>query len=119
MTAIEVIDQVVIGDCQDLGLDFKDHFLKVRPDVLVVTEDDQYADVKKALCKEIGADYIVLPKMPPQFTPVSSSSIVRNIRTHAEAPLRIDFGGGWVDAPRCSARCLHRKLRNLTNGLGQ
>lgn len=40
-TSIEVIDQVVIGDCQDLGLDFKDHFLKVHPDVLVVTEDDQ------------------------------------------------------------------------------
>ena len=100
MTSINIIDQVVIGDCKVHGLDFKDHFLKVRPDVLVVTEDDQYADVKKALCKEIGADYIVLPKTPPQFTPVSSSSIVRNIRTPAEAPLRVDFGGGWLDVPR-------------------
>ena len=100
MTAIEVIDQVVIGNCQVHGLDFKDHFLKVRPDVLVVTEDDQFADVKKTLCKEIGADYIVLPKTPPQFTSVSSSSIVRNIRTPAEAPLRVDFGGGWLDVPR-------------------
>jgi len=99
MTALEVIDQVVIGDCEELGLDFKDHFLKLRPDVLAVTEDDQYADIKRALCDEVGAEYIVLPKTPPQFTPVSSSSIVRNIRTPAQAPLRVDFGGGWLDVP--------------------
>ena len=100
MTALEVIDQVVIGDCEDLGLDFKDHFLKIRPDILAVTEDDQYEDVKKALCAQVGAKYIALPKTPPQFTPVSSSSIVRNIRTPAESPLRVDFAGGWLDVPR-------------------
>ena len=100
MTAIDIIDQVVIGDCNVHGLDFKDHFLKIRPDALAVTEDDQYADVKKALCEETGAEYIVLPKTPPQFTPVSTSSIVRNIRTPAEAPLRVDFAGGWLDVPR-------------------
>jgi cytidyltransferase-like protein len=100
MTALDIVDQVVIGDCNDLGLDFKDHFLKVRPDILAVTEDDQYADVKRALCAEIGAEYVALPKTPPQFTPVSTTSIVRNIRTPAHAPLRVDFGGGWLDVPR-------------------
>ncbi|MGJ8652045.1 MAG: adenylyltransferase/cytidyltransferase family protein [Opitutaceae bacterium] len=100
MTALDIVDQVVIGDCEELGLDFKEHFLKIRPDVLAVTEDDQYEDIKRALCAEIGAEYVALPKTPPQFTPVSSSSIVRNIRTPAEAPLRVDFGGGWLDVPR-------------------
>ena len=100
MTALEVVDQVVIGSCEDLGLDFKEHFLKLRPDILVVTEDDQYEAIKRALCEEIGATYIALPKTPPQFTPISSSSIVRNIRTPAQAPLRVDFGGGWLDVPR-------------------
>lgn len=100
MTALDVVDQVVIGDCEDLGLDFKEHFLKIRPHILAVTEDDQYADSKRALCAEVGAEYIVLPKTPPQFTPVSTSSIVRNIRTPAYAPLRVDFGGGWLDVPR-------------------
>ena len=90
----------MIGDCEDLGLDFKEHFLKIRPQVLAVTEDDQYEDIKRALCAEVGAEYIALPKTPPQFTPISSSSIVRNIRTPAEAPLRVDFGGGWLDVPR-------------------
>lgn len=100
MTALDIVDQVVVGDCQELGLDFKEHFTKIRPHILAVTEDDQYAEVKRALCAEVGAEYIVLPKTPPQFTPVSTSSIVRNIRTPAYAPLRVDFGGGWLDVPR-------------------
>ena len=100
MTSLDIVDQVVIGDCEELGLDFKNHFLKIRPDILAVTEDDQYGDAKQGLCAEIGAEYIVLPKTPPQFTPVSTSSIVRNIRTPVYAPLRVDFGGGWLDVPR-------------------
>ncbi len=100
MTSLDIVDQVVIGDCDELGLDFKDHFLKVRPDILAVTEDDQYGEVKRALCAEVGAEYIVLPKTPPKFTPVSTTSIVRNIRTPAYAPLRVDFAGGWLDVPR-------------------
>ena len=100
MTALEMVDQVVIGDYNELGLDFKEHFLQIEPDVLAVTVDDQYADAKRALCAQVGAEYVVLPKTPPQFTPVSTSSIVRNIRTPADAPLRVDFGGGWLDVPR-------------------
>lgn len=100
MTSLDIVDQVVIGDCGEIGLDFKSHFLKIRPDILAVTEDDQYGDTKRALCAEVGAEYIVLPKTPPQFTPVSTSSIVRNIRTPVYAPLRVDFGGGWLDVPR-------------------
>jgi cytidyltransferase-like protein len=99
MSALDIVDQVVIGTCQDLGLDFKDHFLEIKPDVLAVTDDDQYGDIKRALCAQVGAEYIVLPKTPPQFTPVSTSSIVRGIRTPAESPLRVDFGGGWLDVP--------------------
>ncbi len=100
MTSLDMVDQVVIGDCEELGLDFKDHFLRLRPSILAVTDDDQYEAQKRALCAEVGAEYVKLPKTPPQFTPVSTSSIVRNIRTPALAPLRVDFGGGWLDVPR-------------------
>ena len=100
LSSLEVVDQVVIGGCDEIGLDFKDHFLRLRPDILAVTEDDQYGEKKRQLCERIGAEYVVLPKTPPQFTPVSTSSIVRGIRTPAEAPLRVDFGGGWLDVPR-------------------
>ncbi len=121
MTALDIVDEVVIGDCNELGLDFKNHFLKIKPDVLAVTEDDQYADGKRALCAEVGAEYIVLPKTPPQFTPVSTTSIVRNIRTPSYAPLRVDFGGGWLDVPRYARRgsfivnCAISPLVSLTN----
>lgn len=104
LTSLEVVDQVVIGDCEDPGLDFKEHFLRLRPDILAVTEDDQYGDLKQELCNRVGASYFVLPKTPPEFTPVSSSSIVRNIRTPVEAPLRVDFAGGWLDVPRHARR---------------
>ncbi len=100
IASLTMVDEVVVGDCHEPGLDFKNHFLKLKPDVLAVTEDDQYADGKRALCAEIGAEYLVLPKTPPAFTPISTTSIVRGIRTPAEAPLRVDFGGGWLDVPR-------------------
>ena len=116
MTALDMVDQVVIGDCNELGLDFKEHFLKTQPDVLAMTEDDQYADAKRALCAQVGAEYVVLPKTPPQFTPVSTSSIVRKIRTRVDAPLRVDFGGGWLDVPRYAARRLYCQLCDLSNG---
>lgn len=99
ITSIDIVDDVVIGDCDEVGLDFKEHFLRIQPDILAVTEDDQYAEIKQNLCAQIGAQYVVLPKTPPQFTPVSTSSIVRSIRTPTFA-LRVDFAGGWLDVPR-------------------
>lgn len=100
LTSLDMVDQVVIGSCEELGLDFKEHFLTIKPDVLAVTDDDQYADKKRELCALVGAEYVVLPKTPPAFTPVSTTSIVRMIRTPVQAPLRVDFGGGWLDVPR-------------------
>jgi galactokinase/mevalonate kinase-like predicted kinase len=48
----------------------------------------------------VGAKYVKLPKTPPQFAPISTSEIVRWIKAPQEAPLRVDFGGGWLDVPR-------------------
>jgi hypothetical protein len=120
MIALDMVDQVVIGDCNELGRDVKEHFLNIQPDVLAVTEDDQYADAKWALCVQIGAEYVLLPT-PPQFTPVSTSSIVRNIRPPADAPLRVDFGGDWPDVPRHARKggfivnCAISPMVSLTN----
>jgi hypothetical protein len=91
---------VVIGEGRDPGLDFKEHFLRLRPDILAVTEDDKYGPLKRDLCAQVGAKYVVLPKTPPQFSPVSTTQIVRFIRAPEAAPLRVDFAGGWLDVPR-------------------
>jgi len=102
LDGIRVVDAVVIGDSHEEGLDFKEHFLAIRPDILAVTEDDQYADLKRDLCKQVGARYVRLPKTPPRFQPVSTSSIVKWVQAPTEAPLRVDFAGGWLDVPRFS-----------------
>lgn len=102
LQSLAMIDSVVIGDNFELGLDFQDHFLRIRPDILAVTDDDQYGELKRALCSRTGASYVVLPKTPPKFRPVSTSRIVRWIRAPRGAPLRVDFAGGWLDVPRFS-----------------
>jgi len=96
----DVVDHVVLGENPTLGLDFLDHFRSLAPDILAVTEDDHFATRKQELCREVGATYVVLPKTAPQFTPVSSSGVVKWIRAPDETPLRVDFGGGWLDVPK-------------------
>jgi cytidyltransferase-like protein len=100
LQGLRLIDEVVIGHGHEEGIDFRDDFLRIRPDILAVTEDDKYADLKQALCTEVGAEYVLLQKTPPRFAPVSTSSIVRWVQAPTEAPLRVDFAGGWLDVPR-------------------
>jgi len=100
LAALDMVDEVVIGTGLEEGLDFKDDFLRLRPDILAVTEDDKFGSLKRALCAEVGARYVVLPKTPPQFSPVSTTQLVRLIRAPEVAPLRVDFAGGWLDVPR-------------------
>lgn len=100
LAGLRMVDDVVVGTGLDEGIDFRDHFLRLRPHILAVTEDDKYSALKRALCAEVGAEYVLLPKTPPKFEPVSTSGIVRFIRAPERAPLRVDFGGGWLDVPR-------------------
>jgi len=51
---------------------------------------------------QLEAEFFVLAKTPPTFEAISSSQIVRNIRAPIEAPLRVDFAGGWLDVPKYS-----------------
>lgn len=100
LQGLRIIDEVVVGRGLEEGIDFRADFLRIRPDFLVVTEDDKYAGLKRELCEEVGAEYVVLPKTPPKFEPVSTTSIVHWVQAPAEAPLRVDFAGGWLDVPR-------------------
>jgi cytidyltransferase-like protein len=100
LESMKMIDQVVVGKGTDHGLDFLEDFRRIKPDVLAVTEDDQYGAIKRALCAEVGAEYVILPKTPPQYEPVSTSQLVKWIRAPKDAPLRVDFAGGWLDVPR-------------------
>lgn len=102
LESLSMVDEVVIGDYLDeLGLDFKNHFLNIKPDILAVTEDDKYTNEKTSLCKEIGAQYVVLPKTL-NFEKISTTEIINYIKAPAEIALRVDFAGGWLDVPKFS-----------------
>ena len=102
LAALPMVDQVVTGDGEALGLDFEPIFRELSPDILAVTEDDRYGEIKKALCEEIGCRYVVLPKTPPKIQPISTTEIVQRIAAPREVPLRVDFAGGWLDVPKFS-----------------
>jgi cytidyltransferase-like protein len=102
LEGMSMVDHVVIGNCDELGLDFVDEFRSLQPDILAVTRDDQYEAIKRALCNEIGTEYHILEKTEPDFEPISTTDIVRFIRAPMKAPVRVDFAGGWLDVPKHS-----------------
>ena len=102
LESLTMIDKVVMGTGTAIGLDFEEEFLRMRPDILAVTEDSGYESEKRKLCAKVGAEYVILPKTPPEFTPVSTSSIVGVIQAENSVPLRVDFAGGWLDVPHHS-----------------
>ena len=107
IAGLRTVDDVVVGTGLEEGIDFREHFLRLRPDVLAVTEDDKWADPKRALCAEVGAKYVVMAKTPPEFPPISTTEIVRGIRAPLAAALRVDFAGGWLDVPRFARTGAH------------
>ena len=80
LESLRMVDEVVMGDyLGELGMDFKEHFLRIKPDILAVTEDDKYGIQKTALCQQIGAQYIVLPKNL-DFDKISTTEIINKIK---------------------------------------
>ena len=76
LESLRMVDKVILGTGMKKGLDFEEEFLQERPDVLAVTEDDLYSGIKRELCSRVGATYVVLPKTPPKFAPVSTLSLI-------------------------------------------
>lgn len=99
--ALKPVDEVVIGDDMEPGLNFKTQFLKIKPQFLVATDDDQFESPKRELCARVGARYVRLPKTL-QYESISSTAILERARAITQAPVRVDLAGGWLDVPRFS-----------------
>ncbi len=99
MRALEPVDEVVVGEDLEPGLNFKSHFLRIKPQVLAVTEDDGFESPKRELCEEVGAEYVCLPKSL-NYEPISTTAILARVRAITQAPMRVDLAGGWLDVPR-------------------
>lgn len=99
LKSLNMVNEVVIGKDPELGFDFKCELLRIRPDILAVTEDDRYGEEKKELCKQHNINYVVLPKTL-NYEKISTSQIVKWVKAPSHVPLRIDFAGGWLDVPK-------------------
>jgi len=100
--SLSMVDEVVLGQGGQLGLDFEEHFRRLRPEILAVNSDDGFMELKRRLCEELGSRLVVLNPEKPGEGEVSSSSIARWMQAPEEAPLRVDFAGGWLDVPKYS-----------------
>lgn len=74
LRALRMIDEVVVGADHEPGLNFKTEFLRLRPNILAVTEDDRFEVAKRDLCAEVGARYVKLRKTLG-YAPISSTEI--------------------------------------------
>jgi cytidyltransferase-like protein len=99
--ALNMVDEVVVGGDLEMGLNFATEFIKAKPQVLAVTEDDKYGNAKRSLCKKTGAEYIQLSKTL-SYNKISTTEIFDRLHAPAEAPVRVDLAGGWLDVPRFS-----------------
>jgi len=101
VAAFGAVDYVLLnGDVGDDTIDFREAFQLLRPDVLIVDDEDTAIDAKTALCHEVGVELISVPRdLPPQLVPTSTSQIIETVNFALRCPLRIDFAGGWTDIP--------------------
>lgn len=76
-------------------LDFSEELERIGPDVFVVNEDGDYPE-KRLLCRSLGTEYVVLPRIQAAGLPARSSTALREL---AAIPYRIDLAGGWLDQP--------------------
>lgn len=100
LQSLSSVDKVVLSTDEDRNLSFRSVFAEQKPDVLAVTTDDLYQDAKRALCAEMGAEFVVLEKTPPENGQVSSGTeLLNRAKAPTHVPLRVDFAGGWLDVP--------------------
>lgn len=99
LNALSMVDEVVLSLDEDPDLSFRSVFLEKKPDVLAVTTDDRYQAAKSRLCAEIGAQFVILEKTPPEHGQTTSTEVLNRAKAPTHVPLRVDFAGGWLDVP--------------------
>jgi cytidyltransferase-like protein len=76
-------------------LDFEAELRELRPDYFVVNADGHLPE-KRALCEELGIEYVVLERKPEAGLDARSTTTLRG---RDYLPYRIDLAGGWLDQP--------------------
>ncbi len=76
-------------------LDFEPDMKELKPDIFLVNEEG-VTDGKKALCKKLGVELVVLERIPEEGLPARSSSASKR---ELKFPYRVCIAGGWMDQP--------------------
>lgn len=79
-------------------LDFKEEFIQLKPDMMVVNTDGNTPE-KQQLCEKYGVEYVILQREPYAGLPARTTT---TLRTMHQIPFRIDIAGGWLDQPYVS-----------------
>ena len=79
-------------------LDFEKELREIMPDYFIVNTDGHIPE-KRALCHELGIEYVILERKPHEGLEARSTT---NLRQHEYMPYRIDLAGGWLDQPYVS-----------------
>ena len=98
LESLRMVDEVVMSSNPDPVFDFVDHFERIKPDILLVTEDDKHLEKKRAFAEAHGAKLVAIPREPSEDQ--STTAILTGIKDVSEVPLRVDFAGGWLDVPK-------------------
>lgn len=100
--SLAMVDEVVLSTDESRELSFASAFEKSGANVLAVTTDDRYKEIKEKFCKEHGAEFVVLEKKAPEGRLTSSTEMLDRMKAPKHVPLRVDFAGGWLDVPMYS-----------------
>jgi len=98
LESLRMVDEVVMSSDLDPVFDFKGHFERLKPDILLVTDDDKHLEEKRAFAEARGAKLVAIPRQPSED--VSTTAILAGIKEIVQVPLRVDFAGGWLDVPK-------------------
>jgi len=98
---LQVVDEVITSSNVTSVFDFEDHFMRIKPDFLVCTKDDENREPKTRLCESVGAELVIFKK-GLDYKPTSTTEIINKIKAPYSVPLRVDFAGGWLDVPKHS-----------------
>ena len=94
MQAVSYVKHAFVSQGSGM-LDFERELRDIRPHFLVVNEDGNTPE-KRALCAELGIEYVILNREPHPGLPARSSTALRQ---QSFIPFRIDLAGGWLDQP--------------------
>ncbi|MCL2446712.1 MAG: adenylyltransferase/cytidyltransferase family protein [Oscillospiraceae bacterium] len=94
---IACVQRAVISS--DVGmLDFAPELHDLKPDYFIVNHDGHTPE-KQRLCEQIGAEYIVLQRVPEPGLPERNSTALRA----QHLPWRVELAGAWLDQPFVSS----------------